>query len=707
MHVGLSRDEVVGRLSDQGRACQRSKHRCVPVDNAGSQCDNCRRRSLTCTYDTNEGDSTEVDAGVSSSGPTTNAAGQSRYSPNDQHPQAESPARHMLETQPVPDLTQSRSSSSQPVSRDAADHLSRLLSRIREAMLGGPLTRRYVPSEATRKDRGDYMTNEDILKHFPPKSIADFLSTCCYELASDSFFYFDQEDFKAKLDELYSDEASCLRESPLFLCLVLMVFALGSQFAHLKKGEPLSRQTEGWHDPGFYFYRLARNLLPTATFEASVDAVQVCHITAVYLLPEHAYDTAYLYLSHALRIAVSIDMHRQRSGARACSRDVEIRHRLWWSVFCLDRTVSIKVGRPASIATTDIHTRLPRALPPLDSVQHFDNITFQVANAKLVLIMDSIAKHASLESIATAQGTRTTEKLQDDLHTWKASLSSDLWLEGLESRSQGYRALLHLHLNFHFASILLFRSALLSLLRRHLTKLFGRPEDYEQIEDLRLERFSVKCVDAAKSIIELFDMLQEAHSLGMFSFTDFQGCSTATVVLLLNCMLHGKQTNTRSIETGYACLSFMAIGNDYAKTAITYVQELHSIAEEVLEMSRLTASNHLIAYDDPGVIAYEEWARGVARDPSANLPRTSVPPADDVHPDRLTSLAYPTSLSAVAGPSFLSSDPTLTEDFQYGNASSLELGTPSATMPNAIDDAFLFGLTGLDALDFLLSDDPK
>jgi hypothetical protein len=700
MHVGLSPDEVVGCLSDQGRACQRSKHRCVPADSAGSQCDNCRRRSLICAYDTNEYESREGDTGVSSSGPTTTTTRQSHHSPNNQNLQDESSGRHMLETQLVPDLSPSRSSGSQPVSRDVADHLSRLLSRIREAMLGGPLTRRCIPSEATRKDSGDYMTNKEIIKHFPPKSVADFLSTCCYELASDSFFYFDQEDFKSKLDELYSDEASCLRGNSLFLCLVLMVFALGSQFAHLKKGEPLSRQKEGWHNPGFYFYRLARNLLPRATFEASLDAVQVCLITAVYLLPEHAYDTGYLYLSHALRIAVSIDMHRQRSDAQTCSRDVEIRHRLWWSVFCLDRTVSIKVGRPASIAANEIHTRLPRALPPLDSVQHFDNITFQVANAKLVLIMDSIARHASLESIATAQGTRTTEKLQDDLHTWKASLSSDLWLEGVQSSSQGYRALLHLHLNFHFASILLFRSALLFLLRRHLKKLFGRPEDYEQIDDLRLERFSVKCVDAARSIIELFDMLQEAHSLGMFSFTDFQGCSTATVVLLLDCMLHGKQTNTRSVDTGYACLSFMAIGNDYAKTAISYVQELHSIAEEVLEMSRPTTSSQLNSHDDPGVMAYEEWARGVTQDPSANLPRTSVSPADDVHPDRLMSLTYPD----VAGPSSLSSDPTLTEDFQYGNTSSLEIGNPAATMPNLIDDAFLFGLTGLDALDFLILD---
>jgi hypothetical protein len=706
MHVGLSPDEVVACLSDQGRACQRSKHRCVPADEGGVQCDNCRRKSLTCTYETNEDDSREGDTSVSLSGPSTSAAEQGHHSPNNQLPQDESSGRHMLESQLVPDLSPSRSSSSQPVSRDAADHLSRLLSRIREAMLGGPLTRRHVPSEATRRGKGDYMTNEDILKLLPPKSVADFLSTCCYELASDSFFYFDQEDFKTKLGELYSDEISGLREDAMFLCLVLMVFALGSQFAHLKKGEPPSRESGEWHNPGFYFYRLAGHLLPRATFEASVDAVQVCLITAVYLLPEHAYDTAYLYLSHALRIAVSIDMHRQRSDARACSRNVETRHRLWWSVFCLDRTVSIKVGRPASIAINEIHTRLPRALPTLDDAQHFDNVTLQIANARLVLIMDSIARHASLDSIATAQETRITERLQDDLRTWKASLSSDLWLEGLRSRSQGYRALLHLHLNFHFASILLFRSALLFLLRRHLKKLFGRPEDYEQIDNLRLERFSVKCVDAAKSIIELFDMLQEAHSLGMFSFTDFQGCSSATVVLLLDCMLHGKQTNTRSIETGYACLSYMAIGNIYAKTAIGYVQELHSIAEEVLDMSRSTASDQPMDHDDSGIIAYEEWARGVTQGSITGLSRTSIILADNMQPNQSMSVAYPTSLAAVAGPSLLSSDPTLTEDFRYGNTSSIELGTPSASLPNDIDEAFLFGLTGLDALDFLILDNP-
>jgi hypothetical protein len=206
------------------------------------------------------------------------------------------------------------------------------------------------------------------MKQFPPKSVADFLSSCCFELATDSFFYFDQQDFQIKIDEIYLDESSQLRENGVFLCLVLMVYALGSQFANLKSKASTAWNTGTLSSPGRYFYSVASRLLLMATFERSTQAMQTCLVTAVYLLPEHVYNKGYLYLSHALRIAISLDMHRRKAKNPGSGRDPEMSQRSWWSVFSLKRTVGIKLGRPASIATSEIFTPVPRALPPLDEV---------------------------------------------------------------------------------------------------------------------------------------------------------------------------------------------------------------------------------------------------------------------------------------------------------------------------------------------------
>lgn len=137
--------------------------------------------------------------------------------------------------------------------------------------------------------------------------------------------------------------------------------------------------------------------------------MQVCLVTAVYLLPEHVYNRAYLYLSHALRIAISLDCHRQRLECGTSYHESEIKHRLWWSVFSLDRTVSIKLGRSASIASIEINTPLPEPFTPMDNVQYFDNVAHQVANAKLVLLMDSIVKDTASGTTATNEGLQRIE----------------------------------------------------------------------------------------------------------------------------------------------------------------------------------------------------------------------------------------------------------------------------------------------------------
>lgn len=614
----------------------------------------------------------------------------------------------------IPQETQADEAQSNPES--AAEHLSHLLSRVREAMYGGAVSTRQGPLCNVRQDSDtDQSQFREILRRFPPKPVADFLSSCCYELATDSFFYFDQQDFQLKLDEVYQDESSRLRENGAFLCLVLMVFALGSQFANLRNKASTAYNPGTSRCPGRYFYSVADRLLPMATFDCSILAMQACLVTAVYLLPEHVYDRAYLYLNHALRIAISLDMHRQKIDNRNFCRNSEINHRLWWSVFSLDRTVSIKLGRPASIATSEIRTSLPKALPPLDGVQYFDNVSHQIANAKLVLIMNTIVNHGTPNSITTNESLQRIEQQQIDLVSWKTGLAPDLKLTNSRPFGKGYRAVVHLHLNFHFASILLCRSALLYLLRRDLKNLFRNLDEHtvvDMVDYERLERLAENCVDAARSIIGLFETLQQTESLGMFSFTDFQGCSIATVILLLESMRCGNRTNSPFVDTGFSCLRYMATENQHAKAGIQYVEELRMIANQVIG-KRMQPSNidQDECSDSRGMDAYQDWIQTVidgSLTPNTNQDALAAEPntAASLAQNYARSPGYPESSSHTRRLSHeLGQLTAVSESENFSLPPAFQFAAPMTTLPDDTSDTFLFGLTGLDALDFLVADD--
>lgn len=672
------------------------------MSSAGRQCTRCQHKSLDCSLGIGEGGNTSslifdhIAASVAEQTSPTVIE------------------RTEQEASPSIALEDSPSDDAQTHPGSAAEHLSHLLSRVREAMYGGAVSTQQESSRSANQDRGTYHGQfREILKQFPPKSVADFLSSCCYELATDSFFYFDQQDFQRKIDEVYLDESSQLRENGVFLCLVLMAFALGSQFANLKSKASAAWNTGNSSSPGRYFYSLASRLLPMATFECSIQAMQTCLVTAVYLLPEHVYDKGYLYLSHALRIAISLDMHRRKAKDPNPAWDSEISHRLWWSVFSLERTVGIKLGRPASIATSEVLTPVPRALPSLDEVQYFDNVSHQVANAKLVLIMDTIVKNLAPDTTTTSESLQKTEQRQQDLVDWKASLSPHLRLDSLRPSGKGYRTVVHLHLNFHFASILVCRSALLSLLRRDLKVMFGKPDHQSMFDSDRLERLAENCVNAARSIIGLFEMLHQTENLGMFSFTDFQGCSIATVILLLESMRRGNRANSLSTDTGFSCLRYMATENQHAKLGIQYVEELRAIANQVIEKCMQRSSDDLEdPIDSRGIDAYQTWIQTVL-DGSLTLETNQ---QDGLTADLNTATGAAHNYEFSSGVAESSSHSrSLSNGLGQATAADgsgsfslppgFQFTAPSTILTDDPSDTFLFGLTGLDALDFLVSDD--
>lgn len=172
----------------------------------------------------------------------------------------------------------------------------------------------------------------------PPRAVADFLISVCLSHASDVFFYFDHSRFLADVDQLYTNSASQLCLDSGFVCLVLSVLALGSQWTEIERpaGFPANVLPDGG-DPGRIFYEEARLLIPDLMDRTSLTSIQAPFILGVYSLPDRAPGSAYSYMGLALRKAVALEIHQQTDDSRIPEHEKQIHRRLWWSVYSLER----------------------------------------------------------------------------------------------------------------------------------------------------------------------------------------------------------------------------------------------------------------------------------------------------------------------------------------------------------------------------------
>ena len=168
---------------------------------------------------------------------------------------------------------------------------------------------------------------------FPPREVAEYLLSVVGLYAIDSFFYFDQREMRRMLAIHYSGAPRKMNSS--FVCLALSAFAFGMQWAHLdgRANEPVNKAT----DAADALAAKAQGLIPGILIAPSSGAVSACLILSLYLLTTVSTDSAYSYMGIALRIGIAGNMHKESSLSEFTPCQVESRHRLWWTIYSLER----------------------------------------------------------------------------------------------------------------------------------------------------------------------------------------------------------------------------------------------------------------------------------------------------------------------------------------------------------------------------------
>ena len=125
-----------------------------------------------------------------------------------------------------------------------------------------------------------------------------------------------------------------------------MVYAIGGRFLETtgETGDFASEQ---------HCEQATRNLHHVIAHYHGMKSIQILLLFAIYNLRSPKGLGAWNYTGLAMRQCIELGLHRQ-APLRTSPLMEEMRKRIFWTSYCLDRQVSIILGRPFAISDRDI-----------------------------------------------------------------------------------------------------------------------------------------------------------------------------------------------------------------------------------------------------------------------------------------------------------------------------------------------------------------
>ncbi|KAM3432824.1 hypothetical protein MY4824_006341 [Beauveria thailandica] len=202
----------------------------------------------------------------------------------------------------------------------------------------------------------------------PPLHVARRLFAAQYSFIGPIFAFTESKDeFEKSLFKAYvglPDERSL--EDCLHYAKLLLILAFGQMYS-------VNQWVDCRGPPGFTYFLEALSLLPETHEDGSLLCVETLALVGYFLQNMNKRDAAFQFIGRALRMAISLGLHHEVESISASSsltpqealaEDAakEHRRRTWWSVYSLDRILSVKSGNPITIQDEDIGVWLPARL---------------------------------------------------------------------------------------------------------------------------------------------------------------------------------------------------------------------------------------------------------------------------------------------------------------------------------------------------------
>ncbi|KAJ5138225.1 uncharacterized protein N7515_003073 [Penicillium bovifimosum] len=379
------------------------------------------------------------------------------------------------------------------------------------------------------------------LPQLPPFEFAKRLFWVQYAYIGTIFSLIQPLEFEDRLDLVYHQPLDFShRESCLVYCQTLLVIAFGLMYSvNQWSGE------EG--PPGFQYFKYALRFLPDIHEEGSIFFVEVLCYVAYYMQNLNRRDAAFLYIGLALRMAISLGLHQEVSDPSISEAARNRRRRAWWSVYSLDRLLSVKSGNPITIDDADIGITWPTAV---------DGSTFDPWPSTV------LTHYTQLSRILGRIG---EDRLRMDFN----SLDSHINRESVS-------------INLHFYSCvnMTARPLVFYVIQRRLDAeaLGSATKDWKEGLSPNTVAVIDSCITAARATTVIMDAAAKHNLVATYGYLDGEYIfSAALLLVMVNAAFPLNETNARAMETALSLLRGMADrGNTYLGARHVLLLELRA-----------------------------------------------------------------------------------------------------------------------------------
>ncbi|OCF44232.1 hypothetical protein I317_01850 [Kwoniella heveanensis CBS 569] len=233
---------------------------------------------------------------------------------------------------------------------------------------------------------------------------------------------------------------------------ILMVLAVGSQLCKERTLPGLLRPED--------YYNLAQPYLNTIVTLHNLANIQGFLLLAMYSLRDSKGPSVWYLSGVSLRLCIGMGLHRRAAGRAVKSftrYEIEMRKRVFWSCYTLDRMIALLLGRPPGISDDDFDVELPEVYEPTESERpnlasiQISSMVSAIHHIKLKRIESQIQR--SVYSINRRSQPSDYWQLLNMLDDWESAIpieasADDYWRYPCCSRDwfllKGVEARLHL-----------------------------------------------------------------------------------------------------------------------------------------------------------------------------------------------------------------------------------------------------------------------
>lgn len=214
----------------------------------------------------------------------------------------------------------------------------------------------------------------------PPKATVDKLLHTYYGAAHIMIPILHWPTLQHQVEELYQNTTHIQRVPISWQSMFFSVLAVGSLFSNDPFPDRTLRAGE--------FLEAARSLTDPWNNEFDLDNVRASFLISLALNELNLRSAAWNWLGSTVRCAQDLDLHLEVATGVRSRVEADMRRRVWWAIYILDRMMSMEQGRPFLIDDSDCDVALPE--PFDDHFLHTEGPVHPVNAAPLTHFMHVI-----------------------------------------------------------------------------------------------------------------------------------------------------------------------------------------------------------------------------------------------------------------------------------------------------------------------------